>query len=457
MFKILIALTLFLLFFGCTSPDTFIIQNAKISKVIDVNDLNGSVGQVPFLNEDGNLLSLQSGFDFNSDTNSLNIKNVESESINVNMSTATGQDAVVISKFSDNGKSALIVEHLTEVASRKIADFLNNAGYVLRILGNGQVKIKDKLNIGLDDDRPARLFIQQVDSGTSDLVMSPSLTLNSRSVGMILESSQTKSGSNAARPGIFMFASRNDGFGIAFPLFRIYTAYGDEYTNNNKMSWSAYAASGNNLQFMYFGMNDKDSFNNNIVKLGYNGMNINVPGFEAPDRAFDVRGDSHFSGNVGIGTLTPTVKLDVVGSIKSTGNITTDGNVYAKDFITTSKVANSKDGTKALDNISNIDEWLKNGKIQYDKHYAMVDFEKKVLKETIITYENVENCFDYDPSIEGKEGKVEKVCKTESVRIETPVYETQIVKGLSMETRVAEMEKMIWELNERIKVLEGNK
>jgi len=131
-----------------------------------------------------------------------------------------------------------------------------------------------------------------------------------------------------------------------------------------------------------------------------------------------------------------------------------DGNVYAKDFITTSKVADSKDGIKALDKISNIGEWLKNGEIQYDKHYAGVEFKKQFVKDIIITYENKERCFEYDSNIIGK---IEKVCETKSVKIETPVYDTQIVKGLSMETRVAEMEKMIYELNERIKVLEGNK
>jgi hypothetical protein len=158
--------------------------------------------------------------------------------------------------------------------------------------------------------------------------------------------------------------------------------------------------------------------------------------------------------NVGIGTINPTEKLDINGAVKVANNIITDGNVYAKDFITTSKVADSKDGIKALDKISNIGEWLKNGEIQYDKHYAGVEFKKQFVKDIIITYENKERCFEYDSNIIGK---IEKVCETKSVKIETPVYDTQIVKGLSMETRVAEMEKMIYELNEKIKVLERKK
>jgi hypothetical protein len=67
---ILLLLT-FLFFFGCTSsPDTFIVNNVKLERLFDGNVV-GDVGLVPFLNVDGNALSVQSGFDFNSDTNTL--------------------------------------------------------------------------------------------------------------------------------------------------------------------------------------------------------------------------------------------------------------------------------------------------------------------------------------------------------------------------------------------------
>jgi hypothetical protein len=52
-------------------------------------------------------------------------------------------------------------------------------------------------------------------------------------------------------------------------------------------------------------------------------------------------------------------------------------------------------------------EWLKKGKIQYDKHYAHTEVGSK--------------------------------------------------KGLSMETRIAEMEKMIYELNQEVKKLGGKR
>lgn len=73
------ALVLFISFFallflaGCTSSDTIIIQNNKLTKVLDVNDLNGTQGQIPFINVDGNLLDLSSAFDFNKDTNTLGV------------------------------------------------------------------------------------------------------------------------------------------------------------------------------------------------------------------------------------------------------------------------------------------------------------------------------------------------------------------------------------------------
>jgi len=76
-----IVLILFLLVFGCTSPDTFIINNVKVSKIIDVNDFNGVSGQIPFFNLDGNKFTIQDGFDFNSDTNTLNTKNVSTNII----------------------------------------------------------------------------------------------------------------------------------------------------------------------------------------------------------------------------------------------------------------------------------------------------------------------------------------------------------------------------------------
>jgi len=45
--------------------------------------------------------------------------------------------------------------------------------------------------------------------------------------------------------------------------------------------------------------------------------------------------------------------------------------------------------------------------------------------------------------------KQKQECTTKKVSIQEPVIEQITHNGLSMETRVAEMEKMIWELNEQ--------
>lgn len=67
---LIISVLALLFFMGCTSSDTIIIQNAKLSKLFDTNTVGG-VGEVPFINVDGNALETSSGFDFNKDTNTL--------------------------------------------------------------------------------------------------------------------------------------------------------------------------------------------------------------------------------------------------------------------------------------------------------------------------------------------------------------------------------------------------
>jgi hypothetical protein len=77
---ILVCLFSFSLFMGCTGSDTFIIQNTKLQKLFDAN-IVGSQGLVPFISVDGNALEVQSGFDFNSDTNTLSVQNYGVSSI----------------------------------------------------------------------------------------------------------------------------------------------------------------------------------------------------------------------------------------------------------------------------------------------------------------------------------------------------------------------------------------
>ncbi|MFW6129929.1 MAG: hypothetical protein ACOC56_02020, partial [Atribacterota bacterium] len=107
------------------------------------------------------------------------------------------------------------------------------------------------------------------------------------------------------------------------------------------------------------------------------------------------------------------------------------------DFITQSKVPDvSKGKGKGLDKIKNIKDWKdKDGNINYKNHYAHTKMEKENTSK-IIDYEEVEECHEEDG---------EEVCET----VEKPIYDTYEVDGLSMETRIAEMEKMIYELKEQ--------
>ena len=54
------------------SNDTIVINNANLNKFFDTNTV-GEVGNIPFINFDGNALEVQSGFDFNKDTNMLTV------------------------------------------------------------------------------------------------------------------------------------------------------------------------------------------------------------------------------------------------------------------------------------------------------------------------------------------------------------------------------------------------
>ncbi len=117
------------------------------------------------------------------------------------------------------------------------------------------------------------------------------------------------------------------------------------------------------------------------------------------------------------------------------GNIDTAGNVTAEDFITRSKVADTKEDY--LSKLNNMDKWIKDGKIQYEEHYAYTPFEAR----RKIGYENVTAIMH---ECEETEGDIQ-VCREVEYQREEPVYEYYMADGLSMETRTASIEGMFGE------------
>jgi len=165
-------------------------------------------------------------------------------------------------------------------------------------------------------------------------------------------------------------------------------------------------------------------------------------------------------GNVAIGKTTADEMLDVDGNIKASGNVT------ASDFITLSKVADISDGESSLEKLSNMESWVdEKGEIQYNEHYAHVELEMKRIIDYRTETETQEVC-SKDFQVVGTKEEIHpetgekmlvdiqeevEVCETKEVEFQVPIYETYIQDGLSMETRVAEGEKMKWELLEKIK------
>ena len=155
---------------------------------------------------------------------------------------------------------------------------------------SNRIQVDDGINIGITGS-DARLHINQYFSGEDDLTVG-NLTLSSRSVGMLIEASGLKSGNNLVRPGIYMFNSRTDTSGLAFPLFKVYTGKNDSYSATNGGIFGAFASDGGDqFKYLYFGVNNKQSYNDNVVKITESGMGILLSSTTEPSYTLDVNGD----------------------------------------------------------------------------------------------------------------------------------------------------------------------
>jgi hypothetical protein len=134
------------------------------------------------------------------------------------------------------------------------------------------------------------------------------------------------------------------------------------------------------------------------------------------------------------------------------------GQVAADDFITNSAVADFSSEESSLDKLNNTDEWLKeDGSIDYLEHYAGLDYTQKVLTGYKNITEEKEYCYSVYEEVDGvvNENITKEICEIKQTIRKVPVYETQTKQGLSMETRVAEMEKMIKELHTELEIVKS--
>jgi len=132
-------------------------------------------------------------------------------------------------------------------------------------------------------------------------------------------------------------------------------------------------------------------------------------------------------------------------SINTSLNV--NGNVFANDYITKSKVLDYKELNYAEEYYENIDLWLNDDKsINYDKHPSKRKI--KEYKDLVPVYETT--CNDVWNIINLT---FNEVCTTET----TGYSEESVIEyGLSMETRVAELERIVYNLILQVNKVKGD-
>jgi hypothetical protein len=181
----------------------------------------------------------------------------------------------------------------------------------------------NSLNLGVQENTGVLLHLIQNKTGINDITVG-NLLLSSINNALIIEASQTKSGTANSRSSITMFNGRNDGDALAFNLFRTYTGANNSYSLTRGGTFGAFASNGgNSFGYLYIGVNEKQTWDNAALKISQNGIGINIPGTGVvPIGALQVIGLSTFTGgNFGIGTNSPFRLFEIVGGDSGVENI----------------------------------------------------------------------------------------------------------------------------------------
>lgn len=143
------------------------------------------------------------------------------------------------------------------------------------------------------------------------------------------------------------FNSGNVGIGTMNPTFKLEVAGSMAVNSNNNISWIQSSGTGDEFVFAGIGLADYTTRKEWTFSHRKNGTDVNSLGIEWYDgSSYDRKLTIKPNGNVGIGTMNPTQKLEVAG------------NVYAYNDLGTSYVSSSGSGNN----------WDYSGFLLYDKN-----------------------------------------------------------------------------------------
>ena len=155
------------------------------------------------------------------------------------------------------------------------------------------------------------------------------------------------------------------------------------------------------------------------------------------------------SGYVGIGDVSPTYPLEVEGNVSGI-SIYAKHNISATGFITRTSVFDPS--KNAFDYVKDSGYYLKNNKIDHKKFYGYQSWEVPDKSRPIINTKIRKVCDD-EPSYYEETDSYEIICNDVEFKTTTYPY-TEVVEGVSLDDEINVLRQAVYELSERVKVLE---